>query len=145
MLGQLRNRRTAPHLYRKLLNGPVDRKIQFLKAPRNLDGPALVPKVALYLTDNRWRGVGRKFHTTVEIEPINRFEQTHGADLNQIIERLSAVGKLHREIAHQIQMRDDEFAAQPLVLGFTRAFFGLRKARKGFAGFLSVPPLLFRV
>ena len=65
------------------------------------------------------RGVGRELDAALEIEAVDRLEQPDRADLNQIVERLAAVGELDREEARQVEMRHDEFVAQPLVFGLS--------------------------
>ena len=90
-------------------------RLSSCKPARDLDGPALVAKIALDLADDRRRRVRREFDAALEIEAVDRLEQTDRSDLDQIVERLAAIGKLDREIAHQVEVRDDQVAAQPLV------------------------------
>ena len=117
MLGQLGDRRRMPELDVELLDRAVDREVEFLQPARNLDGPALIAEIALDLADDRRRRVGRELDAALEIEAVDRFEQPDRADLDQIVERFAAIGELDRQVARQVEVRDDEFAAQPLVLG----------------------------
>ena len=102
-------------LDRELLDRAVDREVELLQPARHLDGPALVAEIALDLADDRRRRVRRELDAALEIEAVDRLEQADRSDLDQIVERLAAVGELDREIAHEIEVRDDEFVAQPLV------------------------------
>ena len=111
--------------YGEFVAGAVDREIELLQAARNLDRPAFIAKVALDLADDRRRRVGRELDAALEIETVDRLEQPDGSDLHEVVERLPAIGKSHREKAHEIEMNDDELVAQSFVLGFRR-LVGLR-------------------
>ena len=110
---------SCAELDRELLDRAVDREVELLQPARHLDRPALVAKVALDLADDRRRRIGRELDAAFEIEAVDRLEQADRADLHEIVERLAAVRELHREIAHEIEVRDDELVAQPFVLGRT--------------------------
>ena len=54
-----------------------------MQTARNLDGPALVAEIALDLADDRRRRVRRELDAALEIEAVDRLEQSDGADLNR--------------------------------------------------------------
>ena len=103
--GELGDGRAAAQLDRELVAGAVDGEIEFLQAARHLDRPAFVAKVALDLADDRRRRVGRELDAALEVEAIDRLEQADRSDLHEIVERLAAVGELHGEKAHEVQVQ----------------------------------------
>ena len=94
MPGQIADGRRPAERHRELFDCAVDAQVEFLQPARDLDGPALVAEVALDLADDRRGRVGRELDPAVEVETVDRLEQADGADLNQIVERFAAVGKL---------------------------------------------------
>ena len=91
------------------LDRAVDAEVQLLQPARHLDRPALVAEIALDLADDRRRGVGRKLDAAFEVEAVDRFEQSEHADLDQVVERFSAIRELDGEESHEVEVRDDEF------------------------------------
>jgi len=98
----------------ELLDRAIDREVEFLQPARNLDRPAFIAEITLDLADDRRRRVRRELHAAFEIEAIDRLEQSDRTNLNQIVERFAAIRELDREIACQIEMRDDELVTQPI-------------------------------
>ena len=120
VLGQLGDRRAAAELDRQLVARAIDGEIELLQAARHLDGPALVAKVSFDLADDRRRRIGRELDAAFQIEAIDGLEQSDRADLHQVVERLAAIRKPHREKSNQVEVHDDELVAQSLVLGVRR-------------------------
>src|ERR687896_1726857 len=75
--------------------------MQLLKSPRHPNGPPLVAEVALELSDDGRCCVGRELDLPLEIEPLDRLQQTDGADLDEVLKQLAAVAKAPREELHQ--------------------------------------------
>src|SRR5581483_6813140 len=154
MLRQLGDGRRMTELHRQLLDGAVDREVQLLQPARHLDRPALVAEIALDLADDRRRRVRRELHAALEIEAVDRLEQADGADLDQVVERFAAVGELDGEIAHQVEVRDDQLVPQPVELtdpGMVGSAVEsairtqLREARERLSRPVTVPPFLVDV
>ncbi len=53
----------------------------------------------------------------LQIEAVDRLEQSDGSDLNQVVESFTAIRKLDRKIANEIEVRDDEIGAELIVVG----------------------------
>ena len=116
MFGKLGDGRAAAERDRQLVAGAVDGQVELLKPARHLNRPALVAEIALDLADDRGRGVRRELHAALQLEPVDRFEQSYRSDLNEIVEGLAAIRKTHREKTNEVKMHDDELVAQLLVL-----------------------------
>src|ERR1700694_5916624 len=99
-------------LHRQLLDRAVDAQVEFMEPARHFDRPAFVTEIPLDLADDRRRRIGGELDSALEIEAVDRFEQTDRADLDEVVERLAAVRELDREITHQIEVRDDELGAR---------------------------------
>src|SRR5438128_10233748 len=97
---------------RHVLDGAVDGQVQLLQSPRHLDRPALVAEMPLYLADDRGRGVGREFDAALDVEAVDRFDESDGADLDEVVDRFDAGGEPDGKIAGQIEERDGELDAE---------------------------------
>src|SRR5438552_14915111 len=83
----------------------------------------------LYLADDRGRGVRREFDGALDVEAVDRFDESDGANLDEVVDRFAAVGEPYGKIPDEIEMRDDQLVAQFRILrsrvrdeAFTRSF-----------------------
>src|SRR4029450_9050794 len=72
---------------------------QLLETTGHAHGPAAVAEVTLDLADDVRRRVGGQLDSAVEVEPVDRLDQTDRADLDEIFELLAAVRVAPRERA----------------------------------------------
>jgi hypothetical protein len=68
----------------------------------HFDRPALVPKIALDLANDRRRRKGGEFQPTLRLETLDCLEQADVSDLNDIFERLATIGEFLGEKDDQI-------------------------------------------
>ena len=68
--------------------------------------------MTLQLTDDRRCRVRRELEAAIGVEPVDRFQQADGRDLDQVVERLAAVGEPSREVLGQTEVSCDELVAQ---------------------------------
>src|ERR1700676_5717047 len=95
----------------KFFDRAVDAEVELLQPARHLDRPTFVAEIAFDLADDRRRRVGRELDPALEIEPIDRLEQADRADLNEVVECFTAIGELERQVANEVEVRDDELIA----------------------------------
>src|SRR5205085_3588017 len=107
-----------PELGLQALAGQVGTLHRLLETPRHLDRPALVAKVALDLTDDRRRGKGREFESTLRLEALDRLEEADVADLHDVLQRLAAVRELPGQKEHQVVEQLDQLLTALGVFGF---------------------------
>lgn len=92
MCGQLGDGRAASELGGQLLERLIDRPMGFLQPSRNVEYPGAIAKVPTDLAEDRRRCEACEVHAARRIEPVDRFDQPDGADLDQVVERLAATG-----------------------------------------------------
>ena len=93
----------------------VERRLHLLRAAGDVDQPARVAEVPFDLAQDRRRGVGGELQPPVGIEAVDCLDQTDGADLDEVVERLVAAGEASGEIDDERQVRADELVAQRLL------------------------------
>ena len=103
--------------------------MQLLRTARYAHRPGLVAKVALQLTLDGHRRVGRELEVAVGIEALDGLEHAEVRDLQEVVERLTAVRVTAREMRRQRLVRLDQLVAQlpvagSLVLDELRTRFG---------------------
>ncbi len=119
--GELGDRGGASQLLGQVGGGRGDREPQLLEPARHADRPATVAEVPLDLADDRGSGVGRELHPAAGVEPVDRLDQADGADLEQVVERLTPVEEPPGEVLHEGQVQRHQLAAQLAPLGITGA------------------------
>ena len=129
-----------PEVHGQLFDRPVHGQVEFLKPARDLDRPAFVAEVAFDLAHDRRGRVGRELDAARGVEAIDRLDQTERSDLDQVLERLAAVGELDREIAHEIEIGNDQVVAQAVVRELVDAA-GCGQLGEGLAGTPAIPAL----
>ena len=90
-LGELGDRRRAAELHRQLLHELRQLHIELLETARDANGPALVAEMALDLPDDVWRRVRGQLDATVDVEAVDRLDQSDRADLDEVFELLAAI------------------------------------------------------
>jgi hypothetical protein len=73
--------------------------------------PGAVAEVALDLAENRRHRKGRESELAVDVEAVDRLDQAHRRDLQQIIERLTRASVAQRHRACQRQEPLDQHIA----------------------------------
>ena len=97
------------------LDRPRELEAQLLHPARHVEGPRAVAEVALDLADDRWHGVRRELHATIDVEALDREHEADGADLDEILERLAPPGVARRDLADERQVLLDESVSRRLV------------------------------
>ncbi len=110
-LGELAGGGGAAQLLGQLGGRRADLHAQLLQAARHPDRPALVAEVALDLADDRRGRVGRELHAAVGVEAVDRLDQADRADLDEVLERLTAVAEAPRAVLDQRQVQVHEVVA----------------------------------
>ena len=83
-------------------------EVKLLQSAGHANGPSLVPEVSLQLAHDRRSRVRRELDLALEIETVDRFQQPDGADLDQVLERLTSVAEAAREELDQADVLIDE-------------------------------------
>ena len=99
VLGDLGDRRRVLESLRERVDRLVHLERELLKTTRDLDGPALVAEVALDLPHDRGRRVGGELDLAVDVEAVDSLDEADGPDLDQVVDRLTAVPEPAREVA----------------------------------------------
>ena len=79
------------------IGGAVNALGELLEVARNPDRPTLVPKIALELFRDRRHSERRERRPAFRIESIDRVQQPHRGDLNQVLQRLGATAVTLRQ------------------------------------------------
>jgi hypothetical protein len=111
-LRQLGDRRRALELHGQLLDQSRELHIQLLEAARDPHRPAAVAEVALDLADDVRSRVGRQLDATVEVEPVDRLDQSDRTDLDQVVELLAAIRVAPCQRSHQRHVPLDQLLAR---------------------------------
>src|SRR5450759_1195165 len=90
--------------------------MQLLQTAREADGRALVAEVALDLAGDREGGEGGEFEPEVRVKAFDRFDQSEVADLDYVVQRLTAILELAREEVDKIVVCVNQLRAQPIAL-----------------------------
>src|SRR5438105_9897149 len=90
--------------------------MELLQAPWKADGRAFVAEVSLDLARDGQRREGGELIAEVGVEALDRLDQPEVADLDDVVERLSAVLKLAREEVHEIAVRVHQPGADAVAL-----------------------------
>jgi hypothetical protein len=114
-LGDLADGGRPAQLLGENADDAAEAQVELLDPPGHPDRPPLVPEVALQLADDRRGGVGRELEAPVRVEPVDRLQQAQGGDLDQVVERLAAVGEPPGQILGQPHVGGDEVVAQGAV------------------------------
>ena len=110
----------------KLVDDVAEPEVEFLRAARHAYRPRLVAEVALELAfDGRGRE-RRELEPAIGIEAFDRFQHAEVGDLQEVVERLAAVGEPAREMRRQRLVRLDQFVAQSSDLPVCRVLDELR-------------------
>src|SRR6185295_120669 len=107
-LRELRDRRRPPELDCLILDDLRQLHVELLETARDAHGPALVTEVALDLADDVRRRVRGQLDTAVDVEAVDRLDQTDAADLDEIVELLAAVGVAAGERADEGEVLLDQ-------------------------------------
>ena len=59
--------------------------------------------------------VGGELDVAIRFEPIDSIDQTNGAHLDQILQRLASIGELSGQVAHQVAVHQDELVPDLLL------------------------------
>lgn len=98
--------------------------MRVLSPSRDMHHPRLVAEVAADLAEDGRCREARELAAALGIEPVDRLDEPDRADLDQIVERLSAVGIPPRKSFDQRhQVHDEGFA-----VGATRSWIERRHA-----------------
>src|SRR4051812_24395914 len=106
--------RTA-ELVRELVACAGDLQLELLHAAGHAHRPGLVTEVALDLTQDGGRRVGREAHLAIEIEAVDRLHDPDAGDLHEVVDRLAAAGVAPGEGAGQWQHLLGELVAGGLI------------------------------
>ena len=101
----------ALELLGELTDHRAQAEIQLLEPPGHPYRPALVPEMALELSDDGRGGVGGELHLAVRVEPVDGLDQPDGAHLDKVVQRLPPAGEAPGQVLHQSQVRFDQPAA----------------------------------
>ncbi len=115
-LSELAHHRLSAELDLHLLVDADHRLMQLLQAPRKPDRGSFVPEVALDLARDGERRKGRELIAEVGVEALDRLDQAEVPDLDDVVERLSAVGELAREKVDEVVVAVDQLRANPVPL-----------------------------
>src|SRR5262249_28790854 len=91
-LGDLGDRGRAAELHGQLLDEAGQLDGELLEPARHAHRPALVAGVPRDPAYDVRRRVGRQLDAAVEVEAVDRLDQADGADLDEVVELLAAVG-----------------------------------------------------
>src|ERR1700674_4767186 len=91
--------------------------MQLLQPPREADGGAFLPEVALDLAGNSQGGERGEFETQVGVEALDGLDQAQVPDLDDVVERLAAILELACEEINEVVIAVDQLLAQPISLG----------------------------
>src|SRR5919106_99790 len=100
-LGDLLDRRRTAQLLAQVTDRLRQLEVQLLESPRYPNCPPLVAEVALELSDDGRCRVRRELDFPLEVEPLDRLQQTNSADLDEVLKQRAAVAKAPREELHQ--------------------------------------------
>ena len=87
------------------------RQLHLLQPAWDPDRPALVAEVPLDLADDGRCRVRRELDAAVEVEPVDRLDQSDRCDLDQVVKRLAAVAKPPCEVLDERQVHLDQRVA----------------------------------
>ncbi len=135
---QLLNAGGTPKLVLQFLARLSRPLVQLLQPARDADRPTLVPKVALYLTDDGGRGKGGELQPALGLEAVERQQQSHEADLGDVFEGLAAIGEFPGQEVDQVGVGLHELLPDGGVPGLVvpRKKFALTLGDGAASGFL---------
>src|SRR5262249_60073238 len=96
---------------------PAQLEVQLLDSPRHADGPTSVAEVALELAENGRSRERRELETPAGIESFHRLEEPNQRDLDQVVDRLTAVRETAGEKVRQRRVLLDELIATATIAG----------------------------
>src|SRR5205807_2053922 len=91
--GQLGDGRRAAELLGEPADAVAEGQVELLHAAGRSYRPALVTKVPLELSRDGVGGIGRELDASSWVEAVDRLEQGHRADLDEIVDRLSPMAE----------------------------------------------------
>ena len=106
--------------------------LQVLEPARDPGGPGVVAEVAPDLAGDRRDGEGEEVDAAVGVEPVHGADQTDGAGLFEVLERLAAAAEPPGDVLNDGQMTGDQLVAQHLpvrVIGRQPAYSARAGAR----------------
>jgi len=113
--GQLRDRRGPFELGLQLGGACSERDVQLLEPARNPDRRCSISEMPLDLADDVRNCVGRQIDAAVELEPVDRVDQSDRADLYKIVVLLTPACKAPGKLADKREVLVDQLLAGPEV------------------------------
>ena len=109
--GDLADRRLAMEVKRELGDGAVDLQRELLQVARHAHRPRAIAEVALDLAQDRRHRIAREGDLALEVEAVDRLDQTEAGDLEEVVEGLLGALVAARELARERQEALDEHLA----------------------------------
>src|SRR6185503_2062650 len=78
-----------------------------LDPSRNMHRPGLVAKVSADFPDDRRHAIARELHAARHVEAVDRLDQPEGAELDEVVERLTAACVARRQRADEWHQLDE--------------------------------------
>jgi hypothetical protein len=115
--GQLRDGGRAPEVGGQVVEQASDLQVELLQPARDVECPRLVTEVPSNLAHDRRHGIGRQLDPAVEVETVDRLDQTDRADLDEVLDLLAAARVARGQRPHERQhLLDETITSGPVTV-----------------------------